>query len=348
MNKRLGFDEVCTHIFNAKPDAFHYYGRKAKSYIEQARNCFAENLNVYFSELYFSGNSLQQSISLIQVLLLFSDVKDIYLNPFEQNDFLEYLNIFAEKEKLNLHFLNVDKQGVFDLKELQALLSKQQSKSLLYLSHATEYSGILIPVKEIKKICETTGTLFFLNLKSTIGKYEIKLNTLLPDFASIDLSEHNGCLNTGVFFMKQSVQLSDFSFHRIKKHLKINETKDVHLICQLSESFKYLYSNIDLYAAHIHSIQDYFIRQFGKYLGLKHVSASYHKKGIYSYLSYFFPEKKFGKYLAEKLDMQNIVCEKISYPFNEEAGTYIRFSFGKDNSEKDVDYLIQILKSLGK
>ncbi len=353
--KKINFDHIniCSEVKtdnekfpNANPDAFHFCARKAKALIEQCRHDFAQSLNTLPTELYFASNSLIQSINLINFLILFSDITDVFTSIFEREEYLNFLKNLEKTGKIKLHLIKTGSFGEIELKEFQKQIAKTKGKSLVSLSHANEYNGLLIPVKEITKICTTQNTLFLLNIKPTIGKYSIDLEKLAPDFAIMDLSEHCGGRNSGVLYVKQTVKISDSNFHHLKNILLSTENKDAESIYKLTENLKYTELYLTESFETIIDLKQYFTKQFRKHFDLEHIVASYHKEGIYTLLTYFFAETKFGKFLTEKLDTEHILTGKINYPVKTKKGTFIRFSLGKQNTKQEIDLLILSIKKL--
>ncbi len=107
-------------------------------------------------------------------------------------------------------------------------------------------------------------------------------------------------------------------------------------------------NNLQEYQKQIKELREYLISEFKRNFKLEHLLATYHKEGLYTVLSYFFQSSQFGSYIAEKLDINDISAGKIIYPYNEQErnGEYLRFSFGKKNSSKDVNYLVKAIKNL--
>ncbi len=354
--KKINFDNIntCSEVKkdnekfpNANPDAFHFCARKAKALIEQYRHDFAQSLNTLPTELYFASNSLIQSINLINFLILFSDITDVFTSIFEREEYLNFLKNLEKTGKIKLHLIKTGDFGEIELKEFQKQIARTKGKSLVSLSHANEYNGLLIPVKEITKICTTQNTLFLLNIKPTIGKYSIDLEKLAPDFAIMDLSEHCGGRNSGVFYMKQTVKISDSNFHHLKNVLLSTENKDAESIYKLTKSLKYTKQYLTENYEIISNLKKYLIEQFRKHFDLEPVTAGYQKEGIYTLLSYFIPENRFGNYIAQKLDIENIYVGKIDYPVKkEEKGSFLRFSLNTNSSKNNIKKLVEVLWAL--
>ncbi|MCF6242939.1 MAG: aminotransferase class V-fold PLP-dependent enzyme [Bacteroidales bacterium] len=336
----------CNELVDANTNAFHYYGRKAKAFVEQCRIDFAHELNVLPAELYFSESHIKQRILLINALILFADINDVFVSAFEPVKWLGHLKNLEKNKKIKIHWINTDGFGAINLSEFQKQTSLIKRTSFVSLSHANEYNGLLIPVKEIAKLCRQENTLFHLDIKPSIGKYKIDLENLNPDFASLDLSEYQGGRNSGIIYMNQKIKISDAVFHQLKSNLQLIENKDIFAICRLNNSMKEAKDNLETNYKSISAIKKYFIEQFYHHFKLKNIIADYHKEGIYSMITYFFPENKFGKFQPENLDIENIITQKIDYPFKKEKGTFIQFSFDANNTKAEIDNLVLTIKKL--
>lgn len=336
----------CNDLIDAQADAFHFSGRKAKAFMEQVRINFATQLNVLPAELYFSGNYFNQSVHLINFLVLFANVRDVLTSIFEPEEWISYLKKLEKAEKIKIHWIKTGKFGEIDLLKFQEQLKQIKKQALVSLSHANEYNGLLIPVKEIVKACQQENKLFLLNLKATIGKYKLDLENLKPDFACIDLSELGGGRNNGIFYISSKLNVPDLIFHELKSNLQTIENKDTYSICKLNEALKELNAHFNIHFKSINTIKNYFIEAFYRHFKIKNIISDYHKEGMYTLLTYFFPEKDFGKFPAQKLDIENILIGEINYPIKQEKGTFIRFSFGKQNTKKEIDLLISSIKRL--
>ena len=338
------FFEICRNSSGANPDEFHFLGRIAKAEIEKSRNVFAEKLNCLANDLFFGSNTTLQSIQFISHLILFTGISDVYTSIFESEKLLIYLKTLEKEKKINIHWLKTDFFGKIDLNDFKTKAEKNKKTALLNISHGNEFNGLLIPVKEISKICSANKLLFYLNLKPTICKYKIDIKKLNPDFASFDLTEYGGNKNCGVFYINKSVALSNKHYRNLRNIIINTENRDSFSACKLSYIFKKELKNTDNNFTIINSLKKYFITQLQNKLKIQDILYEYKKEGIYTILSVFFPESQFGKYLAEKLDMNKFAVKKLNYPVNmKEKGSFIRFSLSTKNTNFEIDQLIQLL-----
>ncbi|MEN8120653.1 MAG: aminotransferase class V-fold PLP-dependent enzyme [Bacteroidota bacterium] len=337
------------HEYFSNPNDFHEKGRAAKAKIAKSRNFFAESLNVQVNELYFLNDAISQTKLLIDYSILIIGINHIFTSVFEDQSVLNYLKVLEQNNKIRLSFVPENTIGEINLNKLKELFNNSGA-TLLSLSHANEHNGLLLPVKDIQQLCRNSKVLFHLNLKSTIGKYNIDIHKIKPDFASFDFISQYGPKNIGVFFLNQSVNITDGSFHSLKNTLKNSEKIDISSITSMSRAFFNSINSIQKNQKQIKSIKEHFISEFIDNFNLNHLLSLYHKEGLYSVLCYFFPQKQFGNYIAEKLDINGIAVGKINYPKKNqtEKGEYIRFSFSKHNTIKEIDFMIDILKKMKK
>lgn len=308
-------DESGEMVFEnfSNPNDFHGLGRVAKAKLEKSRNFFAESVNVQANELFFLNDAISQTKLLIDYCILILDVNHIVTTIFENTSVLNYLKILEQNNKVKLSFVPENSFGEIDIDKLEELF-KYSSTTLLSLPHANEYNGLLVPVKDILRLCRDNKVLFHLNLMSTIGKYKIDIHKIKADFATFDFTSQWGSKGIGVFFLNQSVNIHDNSFHALKTTLKEGENIDIQSITTISRAFFNSLNSLQENQKQIKSIREYFISEFIDNFNLKHLLFSYGKKGLYSVLTYFFPQKQFGNYIAEKLDINEIAVGKINYP----------------------------------
>jgi cysteine desulfurase len=333
--------------FYSQADIFHELGRITKAKIEKSRIFFAESLNVNTNELFFQYDTITQTKQLIDYCILNLDIKHIITSVFEDKAVLNHLKVLEKNKRINLSYLKTDTFGKIDFKNFEDTL-QTDAKTLLSLSHVNKYNGMLLPVKDFINSCKANKVLFHLNISSTIGKYNIDIQQIKTDFISFDFSEQYGNKNTGIFFLKQSIAIADEAYHKLKNNLSESENINAPSIIAIARAFYNSLNNLEKNKEQIKGIRKYLILQLDKHFNLKHIIAPYNKEGIYTIISYYFPEKLFGKYIAEKLDINGISAAKISYPFklNDEKGEYLRFSIGKANTKEHVDILINILDKL--
>jgi len=106
--------------------------------------------------------------------------------------------------KIQIRELSIDKNGFFELSELETLLDSKTS--LVALSHGLYNTGSIIPVDQVGKIASQKNIPFFVDAAQTIGCVDgISVDNMKCDFMSFNGSKWLcGPMGTGVFFCKNS------------------------------------------------------------------------------------------------------------------------------------------------
>src|SRR3989338_4188670 len=139
------------------PSSIHQYGRKAKSYLEDARSNIASLINANEEQIFFTSGGTE-SINTV----IFGIVKMFEENCFKDKDrhiittkiehpavkeSLEYL----ENKGWNITWLNTDKEGFLDFDELRSKISPRTT--LVSVIHANNEIGTIQNLKKISEIC---------------------------------------------------------------------------------------------------------------------------------------------------------------------------------------------------
>ena len=103
------------------------------------------------------------------------------------------------KERISIKDLPIDKNGFFDLDDLESFID--ENTKLVALSHALYNTGSILPVKEIAKIVKEKSS-FFIDAAQTIGCIgDIDVSEINCDFMSFNGSKWLcGPMGTGLFY----------------------------------------------------------------------------------------------------------------------------------------------------
>ena len=94
-------------------------------------------------------------------------------------------------------------EGRLDLGALRKIVSESKAgKILLMLVHVSNVTGVINPVKEIRKILPA-NVLIYLDLAQSAGHLPINLDELEVDFAGVSAHKMHGPMGLGAFFVKK-------------------------------------------------------------------------------------------------------------------------------------------------
>ncbi|MDA9657103.1 cysteine desulfurase [Alphaproteobacteria bacterium] len=152
----------------------HYYGRKSKNLVENAKFNISRLINTYSDSIIFTSSATEA------INLLFSNFNTIVVSS------IEHLAVLSSS-KSDL-IIPVDKNGVVDLNYMEKLLkkvSKNKKEILVSVMWVNNETGVIQPIKEVASIAKRYGCLVHCDAAQALGKIEINLNELEIDFLTL-------------------------------------------------------------------------------------------------------------------------------------------------------------------
>ena len=150
----------------------HPFGWEAEDSVTTAREQIAELLKVETKEIVFtSGATESDNLALKGVFEMYRRKgKHIITVTTEHKAVLDTCK-YLEKHGGEITYLEVDKEGLIDLEELANAIRKDTI--LVSVMWANNESGTVQQMKEIGKICEEKGVLFFSDATQAVGKIPV-------------------------------------------------------------------------------------------------------------------------------------------------------------------------------
>ena len=143
--------------------------------------------------------STTDGINIVANGLAFDEKSNIIIRGMaheHHSNFYPWINL---KEKISIKDLPIDKNGFFNLDDLESFVD--ENTKLVALSHALYNTGAILPVKEIAKIIKEKSS-FFIDAAQTIGCIgDIDVSEINCDFMSFNGSKWLcGPMGTGLFY----------------------------------------------------------------------------------------------------------------------------------------------------
>ncbi len=194
-------NEYCHLPLN--PSSVHGNGRLGKSLIEQARINIAKLIGVTdcgrdYNITFTSGGTESNNLILSSYL-----DGEIFIAATEHLSIHAYSSLYP-----NVSIINVDKNGIIDLDQLETKLSKCKShKKLVSVMLANNETGILQPLKQIASITHKYGAEIHSDMVQAVGKIAVDVTEFDLDFATISSHKCAGPMGVGALISKANFQL---------------------------------------------------------------------------------------------------------------------------------------------
>lgn len=343
------------------PSSSHSFGRKSRAAIEQARKTIAKYLNASPLEIIFTSCGTESNNMVLKMSIQKHNIKHIVISEIEHKCVLNTAEEICNKQDVELHILKVNKLGHLKINDLSSLLERLEGKMLVSIMHANNEIGTIADIKKIASICKVNNALFHSDTVQTIAHYPFDVKDIEVDFISGSAHKFHGPKGVGFLYMKQNVKVDALIQGGGQERNLRSGTENLLSIIAMEKALQVSIENMQTWRTQIEDLKKYFKTQLTAEIDGISFNGD-QENCLYTVLSVSFPERFHTDMFLFNLDIKGIavsggsacssgankgshVISAIGIPENRQS---IRFSFSHYNTKKEVDYVIEILKSLEK
>ncbi len=193
------------------PGSFHTLGLRAKEALDQARNTIAKIIGAKPEEVIFTGSGTESINLAIKGLALAGKnsankgKNHIITSKIEHEAVLETCRYLEKYEGFEVTYLNVDKFGMVSPKDLEKAIKK--STILISIMYANNEIGTIQPIKELVKIAKKHNVLFHTDACQAAGALDINVKNLGVDLMTLNSSKIYGPKGVGMLYKKENLNL---------------------------------------------------------------------------------------------------------------------------------------------
>lgn len=331
-------------------------GRNAKRAIKKAREQVAYALNADINEIYFTSCGSESDNLAIKGFAYENKNRGnhIITSKIEHHAVLDSCKSL-EKEGFNVTYLDVDKNGIVDIQELMNSITPKTI--LISIMYANNEIGTIEPIEEIGKIAKQKNIIFHTDAVQAIGNAKIDVKKLNIDMLSLSGHKFYAPKGVGALYIRDGIKVRKLQDGGEQESNMRSGTENVAEIVGLGKAIELIYNEFDNYNLKLKELRDYFINSVKNKFDEIKINGDMNKR-LSGNANISFKGIN-GSELLFKLDNFGICASAGSAcstanpePSNvltaiglekEYLDGTLRFSFGKDNTKEDVDYLISKL-----
>ncbi len=331
-------------------------GRNAKRAIKKAREQVAYALNADINEIYFTSCGSESDNLAIKGFAYENKNRGnhIITSKIEHHAVLDSCKSL-EKEGFNVTYLDVDKNGIVDIQELMNSITPKTI--LISIMYANNEIGTIEPIEEIGKIAKQKNIIFHTDAVQAIGNAKIDVKKLNIDMLSLSGHKFYAPKGVGALYIRNGIKVRKLQDGGEQESNMRAGTENVAEIVGLGKAIELIYNEFDNYNLKLKELRDYFINSVKNKFDEIKINGDMNKR-LSGNANISFKGIN-GSELLFKLDNFGICASAGSAcstsnpePSNvltaiglekEYLDGTLRFSFGKDNTKEDVDYLISKL-----
>ncbi len=341
--------------------SIHFFGQQARSAVDQARHQVADIINARPNEIVFTSGGTEANNLAIRGLLEANEKygKHIITSAIEHSAVREVCQDL-EKRGYEVTYLPVYADGIVKIEDVENAV--REDTILISVMTANNEIGTIQPVEEIgkllRKIREDGRKLWFhTDAVQAVGKIKVDVEEIGCDLLSVSAHKIYAPKGVGALYVRRGVRLHKQNIGGHQERERRGGTESVPHIVAFGKACELAKNNLAETAAHLKNLRDRFEQGIGENISDYESNGSRENRlPSISNVSFRFIE---GEGLLINLDLQGVAvstgsaCSSGSLEpspviralgrDDELARGAIRFSFGKDNTPEDVEYVLEVL-----
>ena len=347
------------------PSSLYRMGREAKEAINEARKVVGKCLNAAMpvnekndyapGEILFTGGGSQADNLAIRGFMhgpSSKGRKHIITSKIEHHAVL-YTCEALEKEGYRVTYLNVDKEGHVDLEQLKNELS--EDTALVSVMAANNEIGTIQPLKQISELAHSVGAKFHTDAVQAVGHMHIDVQEMGIDMLSLAGHKFRGPRGTGVLYVKNGIQLEPLVYGGGQERGLVSGTENTAGFIGLAAAMQDACEHLDEKMGYVKKLTDKLVKGIMENIPYSHYTGDPVNR-LPGTASFVF-EAIEGEGLILRLDNAGVcgstgsacstgsldpshVLMAIGLP-HEIAHGSLRLTLGEQNTEEDVDYVIE-------
>ncbi|MCI8965060.1 MAG: cysteine desulfurase [Clostridia bacterium] len=343
------------------PSSVYDIGKSNKVAINMARKQIADAINCSSEEIYFTSCGSESDNLAIKGIAKANKNRGrhIITSKIEHPAVLETCNRL-EKEGFSVTYINVDKDGIINLNELEKAI--RRDTILISVMYANNEIGTIQPIDEIGRIARSRNIIFHTDSVQAIGNIKIDVNKSNIDSLSMSAHKFYGPKGMGALYVRKGINFQRQQDGGHQEREKRAGTENVAGIVGMGEAIEIANRELKGHNNNIKYLRDLYIKAIVNRIDDIHINGSLENRLPGNANISFLGIK--GAKMVELLNQKGIcassgsacsagLIKPSSVILNtgasiQVADSALRTTFGKYNTITDVRYLVDSIDEIVK
>jgi len=338
------------------PSSLHQFGQEAASAVENARQRVAGLIGAEPEEIIFTGNGSEANNFVLKGIALAHQKKGkhIIVSSIEHFSVLHSAKTL-EKWGFKVTYLPVDKYGLVDPAKVARAMTEETI--LVSIMHANNEIGTIEPIEEISRVVKERRAYFHTDAVATTGIIPLDVGELGVDCLSLSADQFYGPKGAGALFLRKGTRIMPFLEGGIQEDGRRAGTENVPGIVGLGKAAELAKKEMEERRQHFLFLRNKLMDQLPR--RIEDLRINGHPELRLPNNVHVCIEFIEGESMLMLLNSQGIaassgsactsralkvshVLTAIGVPAAVAQGSLL-FSLGMDNTEEDIDYLLEAL-----
>ncbi len=336
------------------PTSVHREGKKSRKIIEDARRKVAQQINCTAKRIVFTGCGSESNNLVIKGVAFanWGKKNHIITSSIEHTAVLNTCK-WLEKYNFKITYLKVDKTGRVNPDDLQTAITDQTC--LVSIMLANNETGSIQPIKELAKIAKEWNVLFHTDAVQAVGKIPVDIEELGVDLLTISSHKLHGPKGVGALYIRKGIHLESLIHGGGHEGGTRSGTENVLGIAGFGKAMEMVPKYLNQ-MSHVQKLRNLLEA------GIKNISENYILNGHREFrlpntLNVTLPGLR-GESIVLEMDKRGVCFSSGSACHSgspepshallamgltkEQAHCALRFSLGYENSEEEIERVIQL------
>ncbi len=345
--------------YYGNPSGLYKEGREAKAIIEISRKQVADSINAEPEEVFFtSGGTEANNLAFKGLADLYKRGKTHIITSAIEHSSIYQTTLSLKKQGIDVTYIPVDKNGKIDITSLEQSITEKTA--LISIMTANNETGVIQEIKRISSIAQTNGIIFHSDAIQALGKIPLDINNPSVDLLSLSAHKLYGPKGIGALYKRKGVSISPLIDGGGQEKNIRSGTENVPLIAGFGEACRLLGENSDNELKHLQHLKKKLYRGLTEKIKCTKLNGLLNQT-LPNTLNMSFPGCE-SETLVLELDIAGFsvsagaACSSIRKGGSRvlkamdlkpaELFSSIRFSFGRETKEFEIDLLIDKLSKI--